>query len=432
MKVFDWADLLHRHPIFSVLEDKELRWLLQEESSRERQVPAGIPIIHAGEVGDSIFLVGSGSAEAVLATDGDRPIQLALLRKGETFGEMAFFENRPRSAMVVAREPCVLLEIGGREFRRLLDEHPDIEVKLLLKVSERLRNANDQLLNSHMHGVDEKLQLFNDKLDVEHRIVEASMKAAQTVFDQTKLRADEVIQSADRSRTRLQVAASVTGVALTAAITLFGFLGYRELDSVRSASKEIRESVGTVKGMTDDVKSMTANVKATTATIKETQDQLRTSMELLDGLLRSRFREALGGASVGDAIGIYQQLRALRPGDVPLAEALYSDVEIEILRPSLGQHTDWSELLQAMRDGPQTEASARNEMWLNTLVLANALLNKPRDQVDPALKAFEAARGQGTGPDKDMLLRLKRFFDHQPDAEKRRIFAQAVSVASSP
>src|SRR5712691_4090813 len=66
---------------------------------------------------------------------------------------MGFFEARPRSATVIAREACTLLEVSGSDFRKTLEIHPEIEVKLLLTVSKRLRNANEELLSLHLHGI---------------------------------------------------------------------------------------------------------------------------------------------------------------------------------------------------------------------------------------------------------------------------------------
>jgi hypothetical protein len=387
----------------------------------------------------------------MMPIEGGRRIPLSLMRRGEIFGEMAFFEGRPRSATVVAREPCVLLEVTGQGFRRILEEHPDVEVKVLLKVSERLRTANEQILHAQLHGVDEKLRFFNEKLDVEHRIVDASLKAAQTVFDQTKLRADEVIQSADRSRTRLQVTASVVGLVLTLVVTLLGFLGYRELESVRSAGTEakghVKEALGHVeaaKGHVEAVqkdvsivRSMTEEVKRQRGEVDATLGRLTASMELLDSLLTRRFREVLGDKNVGEAVGIYQEMQALRPTDIRLIEDLYSDLETEILRPKSGKRGDWSDLLKAMLADARKSTPPRNEMWLQALALANALLAKPRDQVEAALSEFErvaaAERARGVAPDKETLRRLKRFFDQdQTDEDKRRVFSRAVLLASGP
>src|SRR2546426_7201614 len=49
VKTFAWAELLHHHPIFSALSDKEVRSLLQDEVSKERSNAAGTTILHAGD-----------------------------------------------------------------------------------------------------------------------------------------------------------------------------------------------------------------------------------------------------------------------------------------------------------------------------------------------------------------------------------------------
>jgi len=279
VKTFAWSDLLDHHPIFSALNDKEVRWLLQDEVSKERSYAAGTTILHAGEVGDSILLIGAGSLDAVLPLDGGKQINLSVMRKGEVFGEMGFFEERPRSATVIAREACTLLEIGGRDFRKTLEDHPEIEVKLLLTVSDRLRNANEQLLKLHLHGIDEKLQLFNTKLDVEHRIVETSLRAAQTVFDQTKQRADEVISSFERTRSLLQVTATVIGTIVTLLVSGLGYIGYKEVKDIRDMGKEVRDSAD--------------SVKKATLELENTLKQLNEVKKVMSELLSSSFNDVV-------------------------------------------------------------------------------------------------------------------------------------------
>jgi signal transduction histidine kinase len=154
VKVFDWAELLGHHPFLSTLDEKTLQCLLSEEVSTEYSYEPGAVIVREGEIGDSIFLIGSGSAEAVLSAGGDQAISLSLMRRGETFGEMGFFERRPRSATVMACETCVVLEIKGQGLRSLADAHPEIGFKVLLQVSERLRSKNEQILTLHLKSVE--------------------------------------------------------------------------------------------------------------------------------------------------------------------------------------------------------------------------------------------------------------------------------------
>jgi len=238
MKTFAWKEFLQKHPILAtVRDDKRIDALLEEEVSTERTYAKDDVIVRQGDVGNSIFIMGSGTAEAVLELGGGASISLAVMRRGEVFGEMALLERRARSATVRATEPCTVLEFRGADFEHLMADYPDIEFRLLLKMSERLRNANEQVMG--LQGtLDEKLKIFNLKLDTEQRLVDVTLKAAQTMFDQTKLRADEVIGSAERSRGRLQWAATVIGGFITAVIAVLGFVGAKQIYDITQVKNE--------------------------------------------------------------------------------------------------------------------------------------------------------------------------------------------------
>jgi len=150
LKALDWSEFLRRTSFLSTLDENTRCWLVGDEVSTEHRYEPGAVIVREGENGDSIFLIGSGSAEAVLSASGDPPIVLSVMRRGETFGEMGFFEQRPRSATVRARETCLVLEIKGHELRSLADAHPEVGFRILLQVSERLRSKNEQILMLHL------------------------------------------------------------------------------------------------------------------------------------------------------------------------------------------------------------------------------------------------------------------------------------------
>ncbi len=153
MKAFDWPSLLATS-FLAGLDDKNLACILSDDISIESTYEAGAIIVREGDPGDSLFLIGDGTAEAVLSAGGDQMIVLSRMTRGETFGEMGFFERRPRSATVRARERCVVLEIRGDGMRALADAHPDVGFKVLLRVSERLRGKNEQILSLHLRGVE--------------------------------------------------------------------------------------------------------------------------------------------------------------------------------------------------------------------------------------------------------------------------------------
>jgi len=420
VKTFAWADLLHHHPIFSALNDKEVRSLLQDEVSKERSYAAGTTILHAGEVGDSILLIGAGSLDAVVPLDGGKQINLSVMRKGEVFGEMGFFEARPRSATVIAREACTLLEISGSDFRKTLEIHPDIEVKLLLTVSKRLRNANEELLNLHLHGIDEKLQLFNAKLDVEHRIVDTSLRAAQTVFDQTKQRADEVISSFERTRSLLQITATVIGTMVTLLVSGLGYFGYNEVKSIRDKGEEVRANA-------DSVKKATLELESTLRQLSETKN-------VMSGLLTSSFEEAVSRYDKGDAEEFHARLRGLLGPTEPMPHRLLISVETRMMK---GAVQDWSDLLEVMAQDARAAQTDRQESWAYYLLLVNSLLAKP-NEFEATFKRFgdvlteHKSRGvKADGTDKEILKRLASFVTTTHPA-KNQSFEKVVELATSP
>ena len=139
MKSFNWQTLLRSHPLFSSLTEAEIANLLRDEVSHERVYPPDTVILREGEVSDSIFLISLGSVQVMLRGTGGPLRSLAILQAGEIFGEMAVLERRPRSATVVAREQCLLLEVAGEELRKLLAAHLEVQVKLYTLVRDRLR-----------------------------------------------------------------------------------------------------------------------------------------------------------------------------------------------------------------------------------------------------------------------------------------------------
>jgi CRP-like cAMP-binding protein len=142
MKSFNWQNFLRSQPIFSSLNEEEITNLLRDEVSQERVYPQGAVIVRGGEVGDSVFLISSGSVQVALHGTVGPFFPLAVLQAGEIFGEMAVLERRPRSATVLARENCLLLEIAGEEIRKLLEAHLEMQVKMYTVIRDRLRKAN--------------------------------------------------------------------------------------------------------------------------------------------------------------------------------------------------------------------------------------------------------------------------------------------------
>ena len=290
MKSLDWHSILGQHPVFGALSEEQINRLLDDRAADERDCPENHVILREGESGNSVFLIGSGSVWIVLRDDEGHNIPLSSLEKGEFFGELAVLEQRPRSATVIAKERCLLLEIKGKTFLDVVHGHPDIEFKVLLKLCERLRHVSEDILSVRLKDVDERFRRFNTKLDAELKVIDASLKATQTVFDQTSKRANEIIESADRSRTRLTTAASAIGIVITTIVAVFGFIGFSELRNIKDDREEIQRQVEEAKEYGEEIKQTARVLDTVDEEISRFRD-LR--LQFYTQIMVPRFREEM-------------------------------------------------------------------------------------------------------------------------------------------
>ncbi len=139
MTSIDWQNFLRSHPIFSSLNDEEVAKLLGDAVAQERRYARGTAILKEGEAGDSIFLIRSGSVQVALRGASGPSTSLAVMHAGDIFGEMAVLERKPRSATVLAKEDCVLLELAGDPLRKLMEVYPEMQVKLYTIARDRMK-----------------------------------------------------------------------------------------------------------------------------------------------------------------------------------------------------------------------------------------------------------------------------------------------------
>jgi CRP-like cAMP-binding protein len=107
---------------------------------------AGHVLFHEGEDGDDMYIIQSGRV-AIKKKVKDGDATLAVLEKGDFFGEMAILERLPRSATAEVIEDGDLIVISGETFGDMIKANPEIAVRMLRKQSIRLRDANRQLEN---------------------------------------------------------------------------------------------------------------------------------------------------------------------------------------------------------------------------------------------------------------------------------------------
>lgn len=125
------AELIASAPLFAGCSKKELQ--LVASLADEIDLPAGKELTRQGALGREFFVLLEGDVEVV--RDGER---LKTLSGGDFFGELALISDIPRTATVTAKTPVRTLVVHARDFRRLLQDEPEVAARVLEAMAERL------------------------------------------------------------------------------------------------------------------------------------------------------------------------------------------------------------------------------------------------------------------------------------------------------
>lgn len=120
---------------------------------KEQHYPAGNEVITEGAPGDMFFLIASGKVEINQKGPHGEKLVLGVLGSGDHFGEMALFNDWPRSANVKALVPTSVLALSRKNFIQLTKANPSLRTNLEEEMEERLRQhartneAGEELAN---------------------------------------------------------------------------------------------------------------------------------------------------------------------------------------------------------------------------------------------------------------------------------------------
>ena len=138
---------LAKVPLFAGLTEEALGRIAA--ISHEESHATGTRIFQYGDAGDKLFILLEGKVRISREISGMGEEALAVLGPGEVFGEMALFDESPRSADARAHERCRLLVIEKEAFDDLLFVEKDLAYEVLWAcvriLASRMRETNDKL-----------------------------------------------------------------------------------------------------------------------------------------------------------------------------------------------------------------------------------------------------------------------------------------------
>lgn len=135
--------LLRNVPLLSVLSEKEL--VLLARVVTRKSYARGSHILGAGDPTDSLYILISGRIKVLMSDLDGKEVILAILEPNEFVGEMGLIDNSPRSANVVALEPCEVVCISKSDFKRCLADNFEMAMTVMRGLVKRLRDADNQI-----------------------------------------------------------------------------------------------------------------------------------------------------------------------------------------------------------------------------------------------------------------------------------------------
>lgn len=109
----------------------------EDETSDVVAFEAGQYVFQKNDEGDFLFVIQQGEVE-LLKADGDRERRIALLGKGDVFGEGSALEQRARKFSARCVAASTFLRIDASTLGQLARLHPEVALHMMRRLSRRL------------------------------------------------------------------------------------------------------------------------------------------------------------------------------------------------------------------------------------------------------------------------------------------------------
>ena len=134
---------------FIVLKPRSHAVYFEPPADPIRNYPKNTMIFCENQSGQDMYIIQEGQVKITKVVEGNEVI-LAVLKKGDFFGEMALLENKPRSASAIAFEDCRLMAVNRQNFNQMVTTQAQLIAKLTTTLAERLWSTSRQLANTQI------------------------------------------------------------------------------------------------------------------------------------------------------------------------------------------------------------------------------------------------------------------------------------------
>lgn len=137
----------------------------------DRDIAAEQAIYFEGDSGDHLYLVAIGKVKLMRHAASGQEVLLDILHGGDYFGNLSILRAGGYGETAIAQTDCCILQISTQNFEKILERHPDVMMKVLKAVGQRLEESREII---------EQLSVYT----VEQRVAAALIRLAKKLGEQ--------------------------------------------------------------------------------------------------------------------------------------------------------------------------------------------------------------------------------------------------------
>lgn len=174
----NYKKILKKSYFFGSLKDSQLQ-KIAEVSGFKRYKKGGF-VFYEGDKADNFYLLTEGSIRIYKLSPKGKEQTLSYISEGEPFGEAAVFMNKSFPANAQAETDCGIIAIKRGDFLTIIKNNPDISLKLLGLLSERLKTFANLIESLSLKEVPERLCQYLSDLHKKQKTLKLKLPVNKT------------------------------------------------------------------------------------------------------------------------------------------------------------------------------------------------------------------------------------------------------------
>lgn len=155
MKKENYASCLFKVPIFSHLNEEEQLGIVKLVNVRN--LKKGESLYYAGEQSTSLYVVHEGKIKVSRYNEEGNEQVVRILSSGDFLGEQALFSNQEATDFAISLEDSKVCILDGNAFKGHMVEAPEIAVRIINELSQRLSEAEEKLESYNLESVEKRV-----------------------------------------------------------------------------------------------------------------------------------------------------------------------------------------------------------------------------------------------------------------------------------